>query len=115
MSRCVGMHRRCLLFLALAGCPAPHRYIITDVTAARAPVPGALVAADCGTAYNPTQRTDEDGHARVRVERETCSLLVAKPGYPTVVTGPVNVCPAGTCAPTRVDLGSSARPMEVAQ
>jgi hypothetical protein len=115
MTRFVGMHRLALL-LALAGCPTPGRYIVTDVTAARAPLPGALVAADCGTPYHPTQRTDEDGRARVRVvDRERCSLLIAKPGYPTVLTGPVDVCPAGTCAPTRVDLGSGARPMEVAQ
>jgi hypothetical protein len=110
------MHRHCLLLLALAGCPAPGRYIVADVTAARAPLAGALVAADCGTPHNPAQRTDEDGRARVRVaDRETCALLVAKPGYPTVLTGPVNVCPPGACPPTHVDLGAGARPVEVAQ
>lgn len=109
------MHRLCLT-LFLAACPAPGRYIVADVTAARAPLPGALVAADCGTAESPSQRTDEDGRARLRVaDRTSCALLVAKPGYPTVVTGPVNVCPGGACAPTRVDLGVGARTMEVAQ
>jgi hypothetical protein len=104
------MHRLVCL-LVLAGCPAPSsRYVVADVTAARVPLQGALVAADCGTAYNPAQRTGEDGRARVRVWNEdsrTCSLIVAKPGYPTVETGPVNVCPAGACAPARIDLAAS--------
>ena len=106
----MGMHRLALVF-ALAGCPAPSRYVIADVTAARVPLPGALVATDCGAAYNPAQRTDEDGRARVRMfEGTSCSLLVAKPGYPTVVTGPVSVCPAGTCPPTQIDLTPNPNP-----
>jgi len=106
---------------ALAGCPAPSRYVVADVTAARAPVAGALVAADCGSQNperrDPAQRTDEDGRARLRMATgSNCSLLVAKPGYPTVTTGPVSVCPAGTCAPTQIDLlAPSAREMAVAQ
>jgi hypothetical protein len=125
------MHRLLCLFL-LAGCPAQSRYITADVTAARVPLNGALVAADCGVA-RPAQRTDEDGRARLRVydEAHECSLLVAKPGYPTVVTGPVDVCPAGACPPTRIDLSTprefvpmpvresatstSRRPLEVAR
>ena len=100
--------QRLLWLLVLAGCPASSRYIVADVTASRTPLHGALVAADCGTPYSPAQRTDEDGRARMRVytEGHTCSLLVAKPGYPTVETGPVNICPAGACAPTRVDLAA---------
>jgi hypothetical protein len=97
--------QRLWLVLALAGCPAPSRYIIADVTASRVPVPGALVAADCGNPHEPALRTDEDGRARMMVnDRQNCSLLVAKPGYPTVTTGPVNVCPSGACTPTRIDL-----------
>ena len=104
------MQRLLWLFL-LAGCPASSRYIVADVTAARAPLQGALVAARCGTPHALAQRTDEDGRARMRVSADgnTCSLVVAKPGYPTIETGPVNVCPAGACAPTRVDLGTTNR------
>ena len=125
------MQRLLWLFL-LAGCPSSSRYIVADVTAARAPLHNALVSADCGQPYSPAQRTDEEGRARLRVftETNTCSLLVAKPGYPTVETGPVNVCSAGACAPTRVDLAydqpiapprpresvrPTGRPLEVAQ
>ena len=104
------MQRLVWLFL-LAGCPAPSRYVVADVTAARVPLPGALVAADCNGARF-AQRTDEDGRARVRVatDRHACSLLVAKPGYRTVETGAVDICPAGACAPTRVDLAAPSRP-----
>ena len=103
--------QRLALFFALAGCPAPSRYVIADVTAHRVPVAGALVATECGATYNPAQRTDEDGRARVRMfENTSCSLLVAKPGYPTVVTGPVSVCPGATCPPTRIDLAPGPRP-----
>ena len=124
------MQRLLWLFL-LAGCPASSRYIVADVTAARVPLHGALVSASCGAPYELAQRTDEDGRARMRVftDGNTCSLRVAKPGYPTLETGPVNVCPAGACAPTRVDLApiatptvrreisrpSAHRPLEVAQ
>ena len=107
------MHR--LLWLSLlAGCPATSsRYIVADVTAGRAPVAGALVAAACGPGAGPAQRTDEDGRARLRVfDDRTCSLLVAKPGYPTVQTGPVDICSGAACPPARVDLGPT---LEVAQ
>lgn len=131
-ARFMRMQRLVWLFV-LAGCPASSsRYVVADVTAARAPLHGALVAANCGAPYSSAQRTDEDGRARLRVftEGNTCALLVAKPGYPTVETGPVNICPAGACAPTRVDLApiaappvprretarpSAQRPVEVAQ
>lgn len=98
--------QRLLWLFVLAGCPAPARYVVADVTAARAPVQGALVAAECAN-ERTARRTDEDGRARVRVMRDShsCSLVVAKPGLPTVETGPVNTCPtANACAPARVDL-----------
>jgi hypothetical protein len=107
--------QRLLWLLVLAGCPAPARYVVADVTAARAPVQGALVAAECGP-HRAARRTDEDGRARVEVAQSArdCALLVAKPGLPTVETGPVNTCPtADACVPTRVDLTPSfARPIE---
>lgn len=105
------MQRLVLVFL-LAGCPAPSRYVVADVTAARVPLAGALVAADC-TGARFAQRTDEDGRARVRIvgNRDACSLLVAKPGYRTVETGAVDICPPGACAPTRIDLGGPPRPI----
>lgn len=105
------MHRL-LWILVLAGCPPPPRYIRTDVTAARAPVAGALVAATCTTARDPAhrypaKRTDDAGRARVPVYAadQGCTLLVAKPGYATVETGPVDVCPGHACPPVQVELG----------
>jgi hypothetical protein len=103
--------------VALAGCPAPGRYVVADVTASRRPVEGALVAASCGDRYaNAATRTDDGGRARMRVPSTSsyCSLTVAKPGLPTVETGPVNVCPTtGACTPTRVDLRTAfARPFD---
>jgi hypothetical protein len=109
--------RRLVCLVLLAGCPAPSRYVVADVTVARVPLQGALVAADCGTPYNPAQRTGDDGRARMRVwndDSHTCSLTVAKPGYPTIETGPVNVCPSGACAPTRIDLAAAPEAAEPA-
>ena len=104
--------QRLFVLVVLAGCPAPARYVVADVTAARAPVPNALVAAACGAHRHAAQRTDEEGRARLRVaEGGDCSLLVAKPGFPTVETGPVSVCPSGACAPTRIDLTSRPAPI----
>jgi hypothetical protein len=99
------MQRLLWLFL-LAGCPPPPRYVVADVTAGHRPLEGALVVTRCGDAQRDAAlRTDEDGIARVQVFRDDCSLLVAKPGYPTVETGPVNVCPnIYACSPMRVDL-----------
>jgi hypothetical protein len=99
------MHR--LLWLCLlAGCPAPSRYVVVDVTAQRVPVANALIAVDCQGPLQGAQRTDEDGRARVRVfdDGRDCSVLVAKPGYPTVLSGDVSVCSAGSCPPSYVDL-----------
>ena len=103
--RFTGMQRLIWLCL-LAGCPAPSRYVVVDVTAARVPVQNALVTVDCQGPLQGAQRTDEDGRARVRVldDGRDCSLLVAKPGYPTVQTGDVSVCSAGACPPSYVDL-----------
>jgi hypothetical protein len=95
--------------IALGGCPAPARYVVADVTAARVPVEGAVVAAECGQYKNAAQRTDDLGRARLRVAEgaDYCSLVVAKPGYETVETGPVNMCPtAAACQPTRIDFVS---------
>lgn len=109
------MHRLAYLVFVLAGCPAPGRYVVADVTAHRVPVQGALVATNCGTPHGDVaQRTDEEGRARMRVKAENvnrCSLLVAKPGLPTVETGPVNVCPTATaCEPTRIEMTYAPRP-----
>ena len=116
------MQRLLWLFL-LGGCPAPMHYVVADVTASRAPVQGALVAADCGASHRAAQRTDEDGRARVRITGEVrgCSLVVGKPGLPTVETGAVSACPTPyACPPTRVDLTPTfanpyQRRMEVAE
>ena len=99
--------QRLLLLFALTGCPSHSRYVVADVTAARVPVQGALVAAECGEHHNAALRTDEDGRARIRMyhDSDRCSLVVAKPGLPTVETGAVNVCPTATaCAPARIEL-----------
>ena len=97
--------KKLVCLIALAGCPAPERYVVADVTANRRPVEDALVAASCGTNQNAAIRTDADGHARMRVAADRCSLVVAKPWFPTVETGPANVCPTPmACAPMRVDL-----------
>jgi hypothetical protein len=97
--------KQLLCLFALAGCPAAPRYVVADVTANHRPVEDALVAASCGSNQNAALRTDEDGHARLRVYSDRCSLVVAKPGFPTVETGPTNVCPTPTaCAAMRVDL-----------
>ena len=108
----------CFALLALTWCPPPARYIVADVTAARAPVEGAMVAAECGEHHKAALRTDDEGRARMRVYHSTdqCSLTVAKPGFPTVETGLVNVCPTpGACTPTHVELAAllapPARPM----
>ena len=99
---------RLLLFVSLlAGCPAPLRYVVVDVTAHGAPVPGALVAVSCADPrYGTALRTDDDGRAAVMVgEGSSCRAFVAKPGYPTVETGLASACWTATvCAPTRVEL-----------
>jgi hypothetical protein len=118
------MQRLLWLFL-LAGCPSSSRYVVADVTVAHVPVQGAMVAADCGN-DRAARRTDEDGRARVPILSSTsrdCSLVVAKPGLPTVEVAPVSSCPTATaCPPTRIDLAPSVQanpyarnPMEVAQ
>lgn len=106
--------QRLLWLVLLAGCPAQNRYVVADVTSNQQPVQGALVAVDCGESahheYRGALRTDEDGRARVRVYQggNHCGVLVAKPGYETVTSGPVNICPTtGACAPTRIDLASA--------
>ena len=83
----------------LAGCPPPPRYAVVDVVedAPRpAPVSNALVTTDCGKPYEGAERTDELGRARVRlferVSADRCVLVVAKPGYATVVTPLVQLC-----------------------
>ena len=84
---------------ALAGCPPPPRYAVVDVveqTPQAAPVSNALVATDCGKRFDAAARTDEDGHARVKLwgtpSADHCRLLVAKPGFTTVVTPIVQLC-----------------------
>lgn len=108
------MHR--LLWLCLlAGCPPQSRFVVVDVTAQRAPVQNALVAVDCQGPIQGAQRTDEEGRARVRVydDGRECTLLVAKPGYPTVQTGDVSVCSGGGCPPSRVDLSTPTAPIVI--
>lgn len=87
-----------------AGCPAPSRYIVADVSAKRAPVEDALVAADCdpGTIHS-ARRTDERGRARVRVgagrESDRCVVTVAKPGYRTIERRGASACSKSPACP----------------
>lgn len=109
------MHRLLLVVTtvlpALAGCPPPTQYLIADVTAARAPIADAMVAADCHREYDAPDaalRTDATGRARLpirgRVNAERCSITVAKPGYPTVRADGVNLCTTSACPPIVVEL-----------
>jgi hypothetical protein len=100
-----------LLFLALAGCPPPMKYVVADVTSPQAPVEGALVAADCGNERTDAMRADEYGRVRMalpgRVDASHCTLTVAKPGFATLETPPgsINMCTApNACPPTPVRL-----------
>jgi hypothetical protein len=103
------MTRFTLYVMLLAGCPAPNRYVITDVVSYQAPVEDAMVAARCGTPYGSALRTDHNGRARLAVRGEAeasqCVLTVAKPGYSTVEVEGVNICSTPTgCPAMRIEL-----------
>ncbi len=107
--------RRLLLFVPLlGGCPPASQYLITDVTAFRAPVADALVAADCGNEYGDAAlRTDVAGRARLqfrhKVDASKCSVVVAKEGFPTIVATNVSICTTPACPATHVELGEGER------
>ncbi len=118
--------------LALAGCPPPTHYLITDVTSQRGPVPDAMVAVDCARPDNypdAAVRTDGAGRARLmlrtyKLDASRCAVTVAKEGYATVEAGAVNICTTSACPPTVIELRepygpvpvrSYARPAEVAR
>jgi len=107
-----------LIPLALAGCPPPSHYLITDVTTPRGPLPDAVVAADCTRGDRPvggSLRTDAEGRARLRiypqVDASSCSVTVAKPGYVTVEIGGVNLCTTSACPPSSVELREAGAPL----
>lgn len=102
--------RSLLLLVLLGGCPPPSQYLITDVTAAGAPVADALVAAECGNpARDAALRTDQDGRARLtfrsRVDASTCTVTVAKSGFPTLEAINLSICSTPACPATHVELG----------
>ncbi len=106
------MRRLLVLVPLLGGCPPPSQYLITDVTAFRAPVADALVAADCGNEYaEAALRTDTAGRARLelrgKADASKCSVTVAKPGFPTAVAVNVSLCTTPACPATHVELGES--------
>lgn len=106
--------RRLLLLALLGGCPPPSQFLITDVTAAGAPVADALVAADCGNPYHDAAlRTDPTGRARLtfrtKVDASKCSVTVAKAGLPTVEAINLSICTTPACPATHVELGELAR------
>lgn len=104
--------RSVLLLVGLAGCPPPTQYLITDVTADRAPVADAMVATDCGTPYRDAAlRTDREGRARLAIRTKVfaskCSVTVAKEGFPTVEAINVSICSTPACPATHVELGDA--------
>lgn len=99
----------CLLLVALGGCPEAPRYVVTDVYVHRAPVEGALVAADCGHASRLALRTDDTGRARLALRGapsgDRCTLTVAKPQLRTVEITGVSTCTAPlACPPMAVEM-----------
>ena len=103
-----------LLVPLLGGCPPPSQFLITDVTAAGAPVAEALVAADCGNpARDAALRTGPDGRAQLtfrgRVDASKCSVTVAKSGFPMVEAIHVSICTTPACPATHVELDDAAR------
>lgn len=108
------MHRvPALLFAAslalLAACPTVHKqYLVAEVTAGAAPLPEALVAAECGRSSGTAKRTGDDGRATLPLfgepDLEACEVTVAKPGYRTVRRGEPRICEAEECAPNRYEL-----------
>jgi hypothetical protein len=107
---------RSLLLLVpfLGGCPPPSQFLITEVTAAGAPVADALVAADCGHPdRDAALRTDPTGRARLtfrrKVDASKCSVTVAKSGYPTAEAIHLSICTTPACPATHVELDDAAR------
>ena len=100
------MHRFTFVVLlaGLAGCPPPARYARIEVRGP-APVPQALVAAECGT-ERAAQRTDSSGSARLRMsyaaEARQCTMTVAHPGYATVEARGVTLCTSPMACPALV-------------
>jgi hypothetical protein len=100
---------------ALAGCPPPPRYLVTDVIAHGRPINDAVVAARCpGPAWArfPAVRTDDTGRAtlplRAHLEIDRCIVVIAKPGLPTVEVPALAACPTvSACPPLVVELGRS--------
>lgn len=95
----------CLVVLALAGCPPPPRYAVVDVYDPR-PVQDAMVAAECGKYTGAAMRTDDAGRARLPITgvfpADRCVLTVAKPGYPTLEIGAVQLCSSPSACPSTI-------------
>jgi len=109
-----------LALLALAGCPPPNQFLITDVVSPQAPVDDALVAADCGNYQAAARRTDDRGRARLvlagKIDPTRCIVTVAKPGYRTVDARVWATCTDATaCPPMLIWLDRVLGGIEVAQ
>jgi hypothetical protein len=85
--------QRLAFAVLLAGCPPPPRYAVVVAPA------DALVALSCGPTSTAT-RTDDLGRARLVVHGDVdpaaCTLVVGKPGLPTVERSGVELCSTPT-------------------
>lgn len=86
----------------LCGCPPPAHYLTADVTMARTPVAGALVAGECGTSHS-AKVTNAEGRARLRffgdVDAGKCVVTVGVPELPPIESHDASLCTAPDACP----------------
>ncbi|HEY4177455.1 MAG TPA: hypothetical protein VGM90_11500 [Kofleriaceae bacterium] len=86
----------------LGGCPPPAHYLTADVTMARMPVEGALVAGECGFSHS-AKITNAEGRARLRfygdVDAGKCVVTVGVPDVLPIESHDASLCTAPDACP----------------